>query len=135
MKEEIVFAAIENLQRVVPLNVAWKSLSNKETDGKLELQMAGKKVMLHAIVMKEAADDQLSQIYRLAYKHPSFIVIAQKISPKIKVILRQIHQAYLEGDGDIFLFQKTVCLLIDRHSETTNFTFDHTKTITTTKAI
>jgi hypothetical protein len=118
MKEEIVHIAIDNLQRVVPMNVQWKPLTNRETDGKLELRMAGKKVMLHAIVMKDAAEEQLGQIYKLAYKHPSFIVIAQKISPKIKMILRQIHQAYLEGDGSIFLFQKSVCLLVDRHSET-----------------
>jgi len=120
MKEDIVFAAIENLKRVVPLNAVWKSSSGKETDGKLELQMAGKKVILHAIVIEELGEDQLNQIYKLAYKYTAFIVIARKISPRTRMILRQIRQAYLEGDGDIFLFQKNVCLLLETTQNNNN---------------
>jgi hypothetical protein len=116
MKEEIVHSALDNLKKTVPVQATWKTLHNKETDGKLELQVMNKKLALQAIIMKEVGDDQLSQIYKLAYKHSSSIVIARKISPKIKQILRQIHQAYLEENGDIFLYQKNACLLIDRHS-------------------
>lgn len=114
MKEEIVHNAIDNLKKAAPLHATWKALHNKETDGKLELQMTGKKVVLHTVIMKEAGDDQLNQIYKLAYRHAAFIVIAEKITPKVKEILRQIHQAYLEGSGDIFLYQKNICLLVDR---------------------
>jgi len=109
MKEEIVHNALANLKKAIPLHATWKELHNKETDGKLELRMTGKKVVLHTVVMKEAGDDQLSQIYKLAYRHAAFIVIAQKISPKVKEILRQIHQAYLEESGDIFLPEGSGC--------------------------
>jgi|GEM_PF-1708719 len=117
MKEEIVHSALDNLKKVAPVRAAWKATNNKETDGRLELHMMNRKVMLQTVVIMEVGDDQLSQIYKLAYKHASFIVIARKISPKIKEILRQIHQAYLEENGDIFLYQKNACLLIDRHSD------------------
>src|SRR5882757_6801584 len=117
MKEEIVHSALDNLKKAAPVHVIWKAGNNKETDGKLELQMINKKVVLQTIIMNEEGDDQLSHIYKLAYKHTSSIVIARKISPKIKEIFRQIHQAYLEENGDIFLYQKNACLLIDRHSE------------------
>jgi len=116
MKEEIVHNALDNLKKAIPLHATWKPLHNKETDGKLELQMSGRKVLLHAAILKDVGDDHLSQIYKLAYRHTAFIIIAQKISPKVKEILRQIHQAYLEENGDIFLYQKNVCLLIDRYS-------------------
>ncbi len=116
MKEEIVHSAIDNLKKAIPLHATWKPLHNKETDGRLELQTTGRKLWLHTVIIKEVDDDRLSQLYKLACRHPSFIVIAQKISPKVKEIFRQIHQAYLEENGDIFLYQKNVCLLIDRGS-------------------
>lgn len=120
MKEEIVHSAIDNLKKAVPLHATWKAMHNKETDGRLELQMTGKKVPLQTVIIKEVDDDQLNHIYKLAYKHAAFIVIAQKISPKVKEIFRQIHQAYLEENGDIFLYQKNICLLVDRGPSSTH---------------
>ncbi|MDO6429011.1 hypothetical protein Q4E93_00335 [Flavitalea sp. BT771] len=117
MKEEIVHSALDNLKKAAPVRAAWKATNNKEMDGRLEIHMMNRKVVLQTIVIKEVGDDQLSQIYKLAYKHAAFIVIARKISPKVKEILRQIYQPYLEESGDIFLYQKNACLLIDRQSD------------------
>jgi hypothetical protein len=97
-----------------PVTGTWRRRNNREIDGKLELQLGNKMVALYAIVLIDLGDDQLNQIYKLAHRYSSFIVIARKISPKIKEILRQIHQPYLEENGNIFLYQKNVCLLIEK---------------------
>ncbi|MES1219218.1 MAG: hypothetical protein ABUT20_27175 [Bacteroidota bacterium] len=113
MKNEFIHTAVANLQKNARISAKWKKHINHEIDGKLEMQLGNRIIMLAAIVRDEVNEDDLNEIYKLAVKHVQFILVAKSISPKIKEFLQQVHLAYLEESGNIFLEQKNMYVLVE----------------------
>jgi|SRR5579871_4870270 len=119
MKNEFVEIAVANLQKNARINAKWKKHISQEIDGKLEIQAGNKIIMLNAILRDEINEEDLNEIYKLAVKYVQFVVITKTISPKTKEFLRQVHVSHLEKNGNFFLEQKNIFILIEKnHTET-----------------
>src|SRR5688572_25289490 len=105
MKEQaIVDLALENLKRNTGLDGKW--LPNKgpeELDGKLILAYGRNQIEVNIAVKKELRIRQLLQIEKQTRNHENFMVVSERIFPKIKEELRNQNIAYLDACGNLYL--------------------------------
>ncbi|WP_348811292.1 type IV toxin-antitoxin system AbiEi family antitoxin [Flavobacterium maritimum] len=132
-EKEIIQYAINNIQKGGPINVEWKELNNDNAiDGKLFLNLNKHNIALYAEIKKELRNIHLAKIEELAITKNPFIIVAQRIFPKIKEELRKRNIAYLEANGNIFLNNDEIYLYIDGNTpielknKTTNRAFTKT---------
>lgn len=114
MKEtEIIHIAIENLEKNAPVKCFWKNQPDKYMDGKLILTVDKDKITFNTGIKKELRAHQVPQIEKNAKNFPPYLILAERIFPKIKEQLRQLNIAYMEANGNIFLNQERIYFLID----------------------
>ena len=119
MKElEIINKALDNLAKNVEITGDWKENAPKDLDGEIDFLINNQHCKLYVEVKKELRNHQLQQIQALALKHKNhFIIVAEKIFPKIKEELRQNEIPYLEANGNIWLKQGKTFLWIDTNKD------------------
>lgn len=110
---EIAQLALDNLQKNVGINGTWKPSANKEFDGQVILNINYQNVKFNAEVKQELRHHQLINIFDQASEYNPFIVIANRIFPKIKEELRNNGIAYLETNGNIFIKHNELFLWVD----------------------
>jgi hypothetical protein len=132
-EKEIIQYAIDNIKKAGAINVEWKEVNNDNSiDGKLLLHLNKHNIGLYAEIKKELRNIHLPKIEELAVTKKPFIIIAQRIFPKIKEELRKKNIAYLEANGNIFLNKDEIYLYIDGNTpielknKTTNRAFTKT---------
>jgi len=114
MQQEITHTALDNLQKTTNIQGKFTNATpKKEIDGKIVFTVNHRKIALNAEIKREVRPHILPQIIELAEKHLPFILIAETIYPKIKQQLREKHIAYLEANGNIFINNDDIFLLID----------------------
>lgn len=132
-EKEIIQYAIDNVQKDGAINAEWKELHDDNAiDGKLLLHLNKHSIGLYAEIKKELRNIHLTKIEELAITKSPFIIVAQRIFPKIKGELRKRNIAYLEANGNIFLNKDEIYLYIDGNTpielknKTTNRAFTKT---------
>ena len=132
-EKEIIQYAINNIQKGGAIHVEWKELNDDSTiDGELLLHLNQHTIVLYAAIKKELRSLHLAKIEELDVKKNPFIIVAQRIFPKIKEELRKRNIAYLEANGNIFLNKDAIYLYIDGNppielkNKTTNRAFTKT---------
>lgn len=121
MKElKIITKALDNLAKNVEMTGDWKDNAPKDLDGEIDFLINNQHCKLYVEVKKELRNHQIQQIQALALalKHKNhFIIVAEKIFPKIKEELRQNEIPYLEANGNIWLKQGKTFLWIDTNKD------------------
>lgn len=113
-ENELVNFALENLYNATGIKGKWRYYNDdKGIDGVMQFIVDKQSVKYHVEVKKELRERQLPQIFNQAKSHPPFLVIAERIFPKIKDELRRQNIAYLEANGNFFLKQKGIFLWIE----------------------
>lgn len=114
MKEiEIIHIAIENLEKNAPVKCLWENQLDKNTDGKLTLLVDKDEIKFNTEIKKELRVHQIPQIEKNAKAFAPYLILAQRIFPKIKEQLRQLNIAYLEANGNIFVNHDRFHFFID----------------------
>lgn len=132
-KQEIIHNALNNILTTASIRGTWKEMDDKNhIDGKLKLKIENQTIDLFAEIRTEIRTIHLQKIEDLAKEYNPFIVMAQRIFPKIKEDLRNRNIAYLEANGNIFLKEKGIFVWIDTNNlveiknKTTNRAFTKT---------
>ncbi len=132
-KQEIIHNALNNILTQANIKGNWKDLADKnQIDGQLKLEIENQTIQLFTDIKTEIRTIHLEKIEELAKKHQPFMVMAQRIFPKIKEELRHRNIAYLEANGNIFLKEKDIYLWIEANNpieiknKTTNRAFTKT---------
>lgn len=114
--DEIAYTAIDNLEPGF-LKGQWHgyedTLRDNGIDGKLILEVEGRKETFDAIVKKELRTYLVDQIINEAKNRKHFIVIVHKLFPGLKMKLREHGVNYLEANGNIFVNTRKLFLLLD----------------------
>ena len=101
-ENQIVHAALERLTEQTGMEGKWKP-TIKDVDGELDLYIRTKTLHMFAEVKRELRHHHLPQIFEMAEKYQPFIIIAEKIFPTLKEILRDKEIAYLDTAGNIYV--------------------------------
>ncbi|MCA1758504.1 MAG: type IV toxin-antitoxin system AbiEi family antitoxin [Bacteroidales bacterium] len=117
---EIIHIAVENLKKTAQINGEWIHLRDAYLDGKLKLLIDNKNLVFNAVVKKELRNHQLGQIEKMAEMYHPFIIVAERIFPKIKEQLRTQNIAYLEASGNVFFNQMNFHYFIETQNPIAN---------------
>jgi len=101
-----MLVAIENLRNTAKVEGVWNNKTNHPLDGILTVIIDNKKIEFNTEIKKELRFHQLLQLEKWAKIYPPFIVVAERIFPKIKEELRQLNIAYLEANGNLCFHQQ-----------------------------
>lgn len=113
---DIVNKAIHNLEKEIPIIWDWEiMISNKDLgiDGELELTINNQKMLMLVEVKKDVKNHQLFNIIEYNRRLQNFLLVAEKLYPKVKKELRENHINYLEGNGNVFITKDNIFLYID----------------------
>ena len=112
---DIVNKAIHNLEKDIPIIWDWEiMISNKDLgiDGELELTINNQKMLMLVEVKKDVKNHQLFNIIEYNRRFQNFLLVAEKLYPKVKKELREKHINYLEGNGNVFIKKDNIFLYI-----------------------
>ncbi|MDQ6813456.1 MAG: type IV toxin-antitoxin system AbiEi family antitoxin [Bacteroidota bacterium] len=115
-KGEIIETALENLAAKTGVQGKWKAASN--IDGRVTFTLSKSNLQLFVEVKKELRHYHLAKIFEMAEKYSSFMVIAEKIFPTTKEILREKKISYLDTAGNIFINTESNFVWIDGNKHT-----------------
>lgn len=110
---EIVDIALENLKKNAGITGNWNNHGEKGLDGRLELIIDHLPVKFNTEIKQELRDHQLPKIIEQAKRFTPLMIVANRISPKIKEELRLNEIAYLEANGNIWLKQEGLLVWMD----------------------
>jgi hypothetical protein len=114
MKEtEVIHIAIENLKETAQIEGQWDFITETRLDGKLTLFINDVTITFNTEIKKELRNHQLLQLEQMAKQFPPFLIVAERIFPKIKEQLRQQKIAYLEANGNIYFNENRFHYFID----------------------
>lgn len=113
---EILNNAIHNLEKNIPINWDWKTIDDdkdKEVDGELSIIVNNQKTMLFVEIKKDVKNHQLFNILDYKNKFINFLLVAEKLYPKVKKELRENRVNYLEANGNVYMNTDNLLLYID----------------------
>jgi hypothetical protein len=113
---EILNNAIHNLEKNIPLNWEWKAIDyekNKEVDGELSIIINNQQKIFFVEIKKDVKNHQLFNILNYKNKFIDFLLVAEKLYPKVKQELRENRVNYLEGNGNVYINTDDLFLYID----------------------
>lgn len=116
MELDIFNNAIHNLEKDIPITWDWKVIApNKGTgiDGELDIILNDKRVLLKVEIKKDVKNHQLHNILNYNNKFQNFLLVAEKLFPKVKKELREHNVNYLEGNGNAYINHNDIFLYID----------------------
>jgi hypothetical protein len=103
-ENEIVQEALQKLAHHTGMKAKWKpykGAQDRGIDGELDLNFNNNHFRLFVEVKTELRNYQLPQLFEMAKKHQPFIVVAERIFPTLKVILKEKKIGYLDTAGNI----------------------------------
>lgn len=109
--EEIIYQAMENLEQETGF-VGFFHAGN-HLDGELKLNLDGREQEFTVEIKRELRTHQLDQILTYYHQYPNFLLVAEKLFPRIKQRLRQLKVPYLEANGDFYLPKDGLYVMIE----------------------
>lgn len=113
---DILNNAIHNLEKSIPINWDWKTVDynkDKEVDGELSVILNNQKKIFFVEIKKDVKNHQLFNILNYKNKFTNFLLVAEKLYPKVKKELRENRVNYLEGNGNVYINTDDLFLYID----------------------
>jgi hypothetical protein len=113
---EILNNAIHNLEKNIPINWDWKAIDydkDKGVDGELSIIINNQQKIFFVEIKKDVKNHQLFNILNYKNKFIDFLLVAEKLYPKVKQELRENRVNYLEGNGNVYINIDDLFLYID----------------------
>lgn len=111
MEQEIVDTALENLHKTIDIQTIW--IQKGPLDGVLKTTMNGKKYTFTVDVKREIRSHQLPRMEEQFHRYHDFLVLANRLFPKIREAFRQKGIPYLEANGNIFIKKEGLFIFVD----------------------
>lgn len=111
MEQEIIHIALQNLNQFTGIEAQWNN--SGPLNGQLEINVNGQRHNFTVEVKREVRTHQLPQVEDYFHRNEHFLLIANRLFPKIKEELRQKEIPYLEANGNIYLKKDGLFLFLD----------------------
>ena len=120
---DILNNAIHNLEKDVPITLNWKTIDIKKDtgiDGELAITINNQQILMFVQIKKDVKNHQLFNVFECNRRFENFLLVAEKLYPKVKKELRENHINYLEGNGNVYINKNVFFLYIDTNKTTRN---------------
>ncbi|MET3034598.1 type IV toxin-antitoxin system AbiEi family antitoxin [Chryseobacterium sp. NRRL B-14859] len=118
IEKEIIETSLVSLNKEIPVIWNWNNKdikSHKAIDGILNLTLKNRKISFNVEIKKNLKSHQLLTVIQNKQNMNDFLLIVEKIDPKIKKELRENHINYLESNGNIYIENEDIYLLLDNN--------------------
>jgi len=102
-EQEIIYRALENLEKKAHIKGKWIPSAQRNLDGKLMLQIENTETQYNVEIKKELRSHHLPQIELLNKEYSPFMLVVGRLFPKIKEQLQKENIPYLEANGNVFI--------------------------------
>lgn len=120
---DILNKAIHNLEKDIPITWIWKNMdynNDMGVDGKLDLTINNQNILMFVEVKKDVKNHQLFNIIEYNNRFENFLLVAEKLYPKVKKELRENQVNYLEANGNVYINKADFFLYVDTNKTTKN---------------
>jgi len=117
-EQEIIYRALENLEKKAHIKSKWIPAAKKKLKGKLILKIENSDTTFNVEIKKEIRSHHLPKIDLLNKENASFMLVADRLFPKIKEQLQHENIAYLEANGNIFIKNQRNFIWLDGNEPT-----------------
>ena len=120
---DILYTAIHNIEKDIPVVYNWKTIDNKNNigiDGELKLTVNNQKTLMMVEIKKDVKNHQMLNIIELNNQFENFLLVAEKLYPKVKKELRENNINYMEANGNIYINKENFFLYIDTNKTAKN---------------
>jgi hypothetical protein len=115
MKEkDILDQAIHTFTPLLNGTGYWDNYKDKELDGNLNLKLPQGELEFKVLVKQEVREHIIRTIQELNRKYPDFLLVAYRIYPKYRELLKEMGINYLEANGNTFIQTKDHYIWIDK---------------------
>ena len=120
---DILNKAIHNLENIIPIIWNWKAVGfNNDigVDGELEITINNKNILMFVEIKKDVKNHQLYNIINYNKQFQNFLLVAEKLYPKVKKELRENQVNYLESNGNVYINKDDIFFYIDTNKTIKN---------------
>lgn len=136
MKELDIFNnAIHNLEKDIPITWDWKTIApNRDMgiDGELDITLNNKRILFMVEIKKDVKNHQILNILNYNKEFQNFLLVAEKLFPKVKEEFREHNINYLEGNGNVYINHNELFLYIDTNKTHKTKTYKGNRAFTKT---
>ncbi len=111
MEKEIIQRAVENLKETSSVEAIYHDTNS--LDGVLDMTFNGLNHTFTIEVKRELRNHHLPAVEDYFHRYKDFLLVANRIFPKIKDELREKGISYLEANGNVFIKKQGLFLFID----------------------
>lgn len=118
MEKEIIETSLNSLNDQIPILWDWNDTpfhNDSAIDGILNLTLKNRKITFYTGIKKNLKSHQLFSIIHDKQNKNDFLLIVEKIDPKIKKELRENHINYLESNGNGYIENENFYLFLDNN--------------------
>jgi hypothetical protein len=113
MKDNLIHTVINDVLAKHKIKALWKEQLNNEFDGTIKLEYKGITHTYYVDIKKEIREYQLPKLFQMKEEYKPFLVIAEKIFPKIKDALVENDIAYIDMYGNIHIETENILLQVE----------------------
>tara|TARA_R110002049_G_scaffold272884_1_gene450577 strand:+ start:621 stop:1619 length:999 start_codon:yes stop_codon:yes gene_type:complete len=120
---DILNKAIHNLEKDIQIIWNWKTIQHNNDagiDGELDMLINNQNIQMFVEIKKDVKNHQLFNILENNKRFKNFLLVAEKLYPKVKKELRENHINYLEANGNVYINKENLFLFIDTNKTTKN---------------
>lgn len=117
MEDNLIHTAINKILAEHKINAIWEEEFIKEIDGIIKFKYKGHTQKFYTEIKKELREYQLPNLFKLKEQYNPFMVIAEKIFPKIKNALVEKGIAYIDMYGNINIETDNILLKVEGKGE------------------
>jgi|SRR5690554_366533 len=113
---EVLNNALQNLEKIVPIKWNWNPINGTQDpgiDGDLEMQLNDKTIKFNVEVKKDVKNHQMLNIYEFNREFDNFLLVAEKLFPRVRKELRTNNINYIEGNGNVYLNHTDAFIYVD----------------------
>lgn len=114
--EEIIYKVLNTLENEIPIKWDWNTIdiyNDIGIDGDLTLSIDDQTLNFNVAIKRELKNHQLFNLIQQKGNTDNFLLIAEKLYPKVKKELKENNINYIEANGNVHINRKGVYLHID----------------------
>src|SRR6185312_5350532 len=123
-ENQIVHTTLDRLSRNAKFvgNFQWMTSRDDGIDGELKFQNPVDLPVFNTEVRREVRHYVIPRLREVAESHQPFMIMADKISPAVKELLREQHINYVDTGGNVFIHHNQTMIWIDGNKPPPNKT-------------
>ncbi len=119
-KIDILDKAFYNLEKHIPLTWNFDFFKEQEIDGIIDVTANSETIKMQVVIKREVKNHQLLKQIENNTKYQNYLLVAERLYPKVRKELRENGVNYIESNGNVCIKKQGLLLFIDTNKTSKN---------------